>query len=71
MAEAVAPTLKDARAAGRALTGAGVREVLAYGSVVVGGGDPSSPRAQLRAAQAAAADPPRVRPARLRGRAGR
>ena len=37
-----APTLEDARTAGRALTGAGAREVLAYGSVVAGGADPVS-----------------------------
>ena len=37
-----APTLEDARAAGLALTDAGAREVLAYGSVVVGGADPVS-----------------------------
>ena len=42
MAEWVAPTLDDARAAGRALTDAGAREVLAYGSVVAGGADPVS-----------------------------
>ena len=39
MAEIVAPSLEDARAAGRALVGAGAREVLAYGSVAGGGGD--------------------------------
>lgn len=37
-----APTLEDARTAGRALTDAGAREVLAYGSVVTGGADPVS-----------------------------
>lgn len=42
MTEWVAPTLDDARAAGRALTDAGAREVWAYGSVVVGGADPVS-----------------------------
>ena len=37
-----APTLEDARTAGRALTDAGAREVLAYGSVVAGSTDPVS-----------------------------
>lgn len=37
-----APTLEDARTAGRALTDAGAREVLAYGSVVTGDADPVS-----------------------------
>jgi len=40
--EIAAPTLDDARTAGRALTAAGAREVLAYGSVVAGGADPVS-----------------------------
>ncbi|MXY09970.1 MAG: nucleotidyltransferase domain-containing protein [Acidimicrobiaceae bacterium] len=42
MTEIAAPTLEDARTAGRALTAAGAREVLAYGSVVAGGADPVS-----------------------------
>lgn len=42
MAEMVAPSLEDARAAGRALVGAGIREVWAFGSVAGGGGDASS-----------------------------
>ena len=37
-----APTLEDARKAGEALTDAGARKVLAYGSVVAGGTDPVS-----------------------------
>jgi len=40
--EIAAPTLEDARTAGRALTAAGAREVLAYGSVVAGSADPVS-----------------------------
>lgn len=42
VSETAAPTLEDARTAGRALTDAGAREVLAYGSVVAGGADPVS-----------------------------
>ena len=42
MTEMTAPTLEDARTAGRALTDAGAREVLAYGSVVAGSTDPVS-----------------------------
>ena len=37
-----APTIDDARTAGRALTGAGAREVLAFGSVARGDADPHS-----------------------------
>ena len=39
---ASAPTIDDARTAGRALTGAGAREVLAFGSVARGDADPHS-----------------------------
>ena len=37
-----APTIDDARTAGRALTGAGSREVLEFGSVARGDADPHS-----------------------------
>ena len=42
MAMVSAPTIDDARAAGRALTGAGAREVLAFGSVARGDAAPYS-----------------------------
>ena len=42
MAARAAPTLDDARAAGRALAGAGARQVLAFGSVARGDAEPHS-----------------------------
>ena len=42
MADVAAPTIDDARTAGRALAGAGAREVLAFGSVARGDAEPYS-----------------------------